>query len=254
MNLTEQQLCLLLSNGWWQHLDTLSDLALASEPDSSLAIASKAFACLRDGRTEQARDLFHDALAIDASDVVPRIGLFWLHYQDANFLEADELLKSLLLEFPNDVGLRIAQCRLYTMYKCRKRTDQTIQDALMLHPENEELRTIELYHAYKGDDENHKVTLSQQLLQLAPENALAHLILGHACINQRDYEAAEQHLKVCISFAPCEETALQLRYLVAAKTGKGLWRLAAWAYRRKILKFIFPRHYLRKRVKLRWGR
>ncbi len=254
MSLPEQQLNVLLTNGWWQHLDAVSDTALASEPDSSLAIASKGFVCLRDGRIDEARDLFRDSLAIDASDVVARIGLFNLHYQDANFAEADKLIMDLLQDLPHEPGLHAAQCRLYAIFASRERTEQTIQQAVHLHPESEELRTIELYHAYKGKDQAKKTELSLDLLQLDPDNFLAHLILGQARIRERDFESAEHHLQTCMSLAPSENSARMLKYLEVARSGKGAWRLAAWAYRRKIMKFLLPRHYLRKRVKLRWDR
>ncbi len=254
MNLPEQQLSVLLTNGWWQHLDAFSDTALASEPDSSLAIAAKGFVCLRDGRIEEARCLFHDSLAIDATDVVARIGLFNLHYQDANFEKANEIIVGLLHDLPDEVGLHAAQCRLYAIFQSRECTDQKIRQALALHPQNEELRTIELYHAHKGADEALKLELSENLLQLAPENFLAHLILGHARIKERDFASAEHHLKTCMTLVPSENTARMLRFLEAARSGKGSWRLAAWAYQRKILKFLFPRHYLRKRVHLKWDR
>ncbi|HBV63200.1 MAG TPA: hypothetical protein DEF45_09290 [Rhodopirellula sp.] len=254
MNLSEQQLGVLLTHGWWQHVDAVADTALESEPESSLAIAAKGFVCLRDGQTQEARSLFHDALAIDASDIVARIGLFNLYYQDANFPKADELIRNLLLELPNEVGLHAAQCRLSAIFESRERTSEKIRQALSLHPANEELLTIELYHAHKGNDDAHKIELSKNLLRLAPDNLLAHLILGHACIKKRDFDAAEQHLKTCVRRAPSEETARQLELLEAARSGKGTWRLAAWAYRRKMWKLLFPRRHLRERLQLRWQR
>ena len=254
MNLSEQQLSVLLTNGWWQHLDACAETALASEPDSSMALAAKGFGCLRNGRTEEARALFHDALAMDATDVVARIGLFNLYYQEANFPAAEQIITTLLHDLPGEAALHAAQCRLYTMFESREVAAKRIRQALELHPTNEQLRTIELYHAHKGTNEAHKIELSESLLKLAPENCLAHLILGHASIRKREFEVAERHLKTCMSIAPCEDTARQLQFLEAARSGKGQWRLAVWVYRRKIWKFIFPRRYRRERVKLKWDR
>lgn len=254
MNLPEQQLRVLLANRWWQHLDATSEAAIAAEPDSSLAIAAKGFVCLRDGKLDDARALFHASLAIDATDVIARTGLFNLHYQDANFEEADEVIMGLLHDFPNEAGLHAARCRLYSIFASHERTDQMIRKSLHLNPHDEELRAIELYHAYQGEGETVQIELSLKLLQLAPQNLLAHTILGRARLKERDFQSAEHHLNTCMAIAPSEDTARMVQILEAARSGRGSWRLAAWAYRRKILKFLFPKHYLKKRVKLRWDR
>lgn len=252
MNHPEQQLRMLLTNGWWQHLDAFSDIALASAPDSSLAIASKGFASLRRGKTDEALALFHDSLAIDATDVAARTGLFNLHYQDANFPKADEIIMGLLRDLPHEPALHAARCRLYAIFDTRKRTDEALREGLQLHPQDRELRTVELYHAYHGSDEQKKIAMSVKLLQLDPENLIAHVILGSTCLKERDFDNAQHHLKTCMAIAPSEDTARMLEVLEASRSGKGSWRLAVWAYRQKLLKRLFPKYYRRKRVKIRW--
>ena len=127
-----------------------------------------------------------------------------------------------------------------------------LREGLQLHPQDRELRTVELYHAYHGSDEQKKIALSLKLLQLDPENLIAHVILGSTCLKERDFDNAQHHLKTCMAIAPSEDTARMLEILEASRSGKGSWRLAVWAYRQKLLKRLFPKYYRRKRVKIRW--
>ena len=254
MNSSEQQLAFILTNQWWEHLDHFNNEALAEDPSSSLAVACKGFVCLRQGDAQAAQTLFLNSLAIDPTDSVARSGLFYFHFQEANFTEADNLLKGLLREFPEHEGVHIARCKLYAKFRDRARATQAISEALCLYPESEPIRTIELYHAYHGNDAAKTVELSMEILKISAENALAHLILGWDRLTAKEFDQAEYHLRTCMRINPDENTARMLQLLENTRDGKASWKLGFWAYRRRISRLLFRKRFLLERLQMKWRR
>jgi tetratricopeptide (TPR) repeat protein len=254
MNSSEQQLGFILTNQWWEHLDHFINQALAEDPSSSLAVACKGFVCLRQGDAQAAQALFLNSLAIDPTDSVARSGLFCFHFQEANFTEADDLLKGLLREFPEHEGVHIARCTLYAKFRDRARATQAISEALCIYPESEPIRSIELYHAYHGKDAAKTVELSTEILKISPENALAHLILGWDRLTAKEFDQAEYHLRTCMRINPDENTARMLQLLENTRDGNASWKLGFWAYRRRISRLFFRKRFLLERLQMKWRR
>lgn len=254
MNSSEQQLGFILTNQWWEHLDHFTDQALTEDPSSSLAVACKGFVRLRQGDSQGAQRLFLNSLAIDPTDSVGRSGLFYFHLQEGDFAEADDLIKGLLRDFPEYEGVHIARCKLYALFRDRSRATQAIGEALFLHPESEPIRSLELYHAYHGNDAAKTVELSTEILKISPENALAHLILGWDRLTAKEFDQAEYHLRTCMRINPDENTARMLQLLENTRDGKASWKLVFWAYRRRISRLLFRKRFLLERLQMKWRR
>jgi hypothetical protein len=70
MNSIEAKLAVLMSNRWWEHLETFCDQALAADANSSTALAAQGFVLLRKDNLAAARRAFLDALQADPSDAL----------------------------------------------------------------------------------------------------------------------------------------------------------------------------------------
>lgn len=254
MNSDEEKLAILLGNGLWEHLESFSAQALATEPTSSLALAGHGFAVLRRDEVVAAKQLFLDALQADPSDPLPKCGLHLCYIRTGDIAQAEACLLELLEEYPESESLHVSRCWLDAKFGKRKTAEESIAAALQRFPENERLLSAQLYHARRHSSDSDIRSLSMALLQFYPENVLAHLCLGELCLSQHDLDGAEGHFRTCATLDPSESTARMLRWVEAKKTGRGALPILFWTVKRKLLKLLVPGYSRRERLNIKWNR
>ncbi len=254
MDAAEQKLAILLDRSMWDHLDSFSDEALASNPDTAFAWATKGCVRLRHDQVEQARQLFLTALQVDPSEPLSRTGLAMCHYRDGDIDQAVRGFRDLLDELPNSPRLHSQLCRIYYKAEMFNEAKAATSHALSLFPVNEELLVTELLLARRDGNPDLIRRLSNSLLQHFPENQVAHLSLGTFCLDAGDFDQAEEHFQTCLRIAPSEATARLLALVEAKRTGRGSLRLSWWYLKRKLWQLLHPRQWQRERRNIKWDR
>ena len=92
------------------------------------------------------------------------------------------------------------------------------------------------------------------LLQLYPDEVLAHVALGEINLKEGDIDSAEEHFRVCAEVMPSEAAGRMLKVIEARRTGKGAISLLCWTLKRKFMKLFFPGYVHRERTKINWDR
>lgn len=254
MEASEKRLTVLMENHMWDHLEGFTEQDLSAKPDSSIALSARGFVQLRNDDTGSAKQLFLDALQVDADDPLPKYGLHLCYYSEGDFTGAEHILLGLLKDNPDNEFLIVARCWLYAKFRRKKIAGEAIAAALQQFPKNESLLKAQLFHA-KSHSKSLKIKkLSTSLLKLYPENALAHVCLGDYYLKMNDLVKAEEHIRAALSVSPNEANARMLEFVEARKSGAGSFSLFLWAIKRKLLKLFMPGFSRRERLNIDWNR